>query len=241
MKKLFDPPCLSFPEKPSILGRLSHLQKDPHNSMDEVMDIIATYPGLEERIISLANSPRFRGVVAITSMKPALLRLGMSQILSLLVGMILLEYYQQRKNPVLETYYRKMRTTSLNVATLSFVLAYEKTKVDPEQAMLAGIIHNIGVLPLLLRLDQVPEIHNNQKLMHQVSTEIIPKYYPLAGRILMQEWQMSPELVEVASSHQNIQRHISAEIDLVDIVVLAKQLSKFDFSIEDVELPPRLN
>ncbi|MCB2427490.1 HDOD domain-containing protein [Methylophaga pinxianii] len=240
IQHLFAVQNVDYPQKPQVLGRLSYLQQNPHNSMDDVLEIVAMYPNLEQRIIALANSPRFRGIVTIETLKPAILRLGMSQVLTIMTGMILLDYFEKNKTPLLEKYFKNMRTRSLYVSALSYVLAYEKTKVDPEQAMLAGIIHNVGVLPLLLRLAQLPELYYNPKAMDAVAKVIIPRTYPLAGRILLTDWQMEPHFIEVASGHQNLQHHISDEIDLIDIVVVARQLSAIDSFDEETVLPSAL-
>ncbi len=217
---------LVLPSPPSLLQEICDLQNDPHQNAEDVVEILKNFPLISERLLRLANSAMFRTMVEITSVKSAIMRLGISRVLSLLSGMSISQYLSSTRTAGLEKYFTEMWFQGLDVASIAYVIAERKTFVDPEKALLGGMVHNVGVLPLLLSLDNTPMFHQNPSVMRDVADAIIPKYYPYAGRILMQSWDLPEDIVAIATSHRNNQRPDHDGIDLCDVIQIAFAISK---------------
>jgi HD-like signal output (HDOD) protein len=104
------------------------------------------------------------------------------------------------------------------VAANSYVLAQQKRHLKPEDAMLAGLVHDIGALPLYLYADRhYPEINPT------TLEEMISKFSASVGIKLLQSWNFPAELVNVVVDHEN-QRRIPlwGAADYVDVVTMAK-------------------
>ncbi len=217
---------LALPSPPKILQSICDLQNDPHQNVNDVADLLKDYPFMEERLIKLANSVMYRSMLGIKSVKSAILRLGISRVLSLVSGMSISQYLSVTQSPGIEKYFTKMWFQSLDVASIGYVIAQRKTEVDSEKALLAGMVHNIGVLPLLLSLDNTPVFNQNPTIMHDTVDAIISKYYPYAGRILMQSWNLPHDIISIATSHRNNLSPAHDDIDLCDVIQMAFSLSK---------------
>lgn len=217
---------LLLPAPPKMLQAICELQNDPYQNVDDVVDLLNGYPFIEERLVKLANSVMYRSMLEIRTVKSAVLRLGISRILSLISGMSISQYLSDKHSSGLEKYFTKMWKQSLDVASIAYVIAQHKTKVDAEKVLLAGMVHNIGVLPLLLSLDNTPVFNQNPKIMRDMVNAIVPEYYPYAGRILMQSWHLPDEIISIATTHRNHQRPAHDDIDLCDVIQLAFTLSK---------------
>lgn len=82
--------------------------------------------------------------------------------------------------------------------------------------MLAGLLHDIGKLPILARAEDFPEIMKNE----QALDETIEKMHTIVGKFMLEAWKFPPEIVAAASEHEDLGRY-SDKPDYVDIVLVA--------------------
>ena len=104
-------------------------------------------------------------------------------------------------------------------------------KLDPEQALLSGIVHNIGSLPLTLKLNTVPALKEEPKIMALVADVVIPKLYPKTGQLIMQSWHFSPDNIELVGlvliAHQSNQMAHIDEKHIPEQLVASPAFRKF--------------
>lgn len=212
---------LVLPSPPALMQRVCMMQRKPFSDVEDIVYLLKDYPFVEDRLLQLANSAIFRSSVEISTVKSAIIRLGVSRVLSMIASMSITQYLKSAPNKTLERYFNNMWQQSLQVAAMAYLLAREKTGIDPEKALFAGLVHNIGVMPLLLSLSNSTQLMQNQQMIMDVADVIVPKYYPYAGRVLTQHWQLPDEIVAVCTSHRNFNRSSHACVDLCDVVQMA--------------------
>jgi HD-like signal output (HDOD) protein len=212
---------LVLPSPPTLMKRVCMMQRRPYSDVEDIVYLLRDYPFVEDRLLQLANSAIFRSSVEINTVKSAIIRLGVSRVLSMIASMSITQYLKSASNKTLEKYFNHMWQQSLQVSAMAYLLAREKTSIDPEKALFAGLVHNIGVLPLLLSLSNSSQLMQGQQLMMEIADVIVPKYYPYAGRILMQHWQLPDEIIAVSTSHRNFNRASHECVDLCDVVQMA--------------------
>jgi HD-like signal output (HDOD) protein len=84
--------------------------------------------------------------------------------------------------------------------------------------MLAGLVHNIGSLPVLMMADTHPELmRTDEQLDHLVET-----LNPIIGKQILQEWSFPEALVSVPEHYQNLQYDGGPVADYVDLVLVAR-------------------
>ncbi len=137
----------------------------------------------------------------------------------------------------LENYFNDIWQQSNNVSAICYVLAQQKTDIDPEQALLAGMVHNIGVLPLMLRLNKISGLNNEPKLLIHVANQVIPILYPKAGKMILDKWNFSPLIASVAITHNRLERESTGPIDLNDLVLIACELNKLSDFTDNETIP----
>ncbi len=118
-----------------------------------------------------------------SSVKSAVSRLGLSRVQNLIIGLSIAQ--SMMKTQDLDNYFKQCWQQSNHVAAISYVLAQQKSTIDLEQALLAGMIHNIGALPLILRLNLISDLKNNAHILKMVADVVIPKLYASAGSLVM--------------------------------------------------------
>jgi len=144
------------------------------------------------------------------------------------------------------------------VAAISRVLAGQCPTISPDQAMLAGLLHDIGTLPILYRAEEREELLDTPGLLdHLVST-----LHTQVGGAILRHWKFPEALVEVAEQHEDLTRVHDGAADLVDVVQVANlqshmgtehvlantdwtQVAAFhqlglDFDVDEIELTDRV-
>ena len=123
----------------------------------------------------------------------------------------------QARSPFVNQQLKELWEHSREVAANSYVLAQQQKHLKPEQAMLAGLVHDIGALPLYLYADR-----HHSRLDQTTLEELIRKFSASIGTRLLQSWNFPNELVDVIAGHENLQRASNSNLaDYVDIVTMA--------------------
>lgn len=228
---------LQLPSPPDLLIKVRAIISDEDSSLEDLVDLVKLDSNISGRLIKVSNSALLGSRVHVTDVKSAITRLGSSKVQSLITSLIITQNFIKYKVHILEDYFNQTWQQSNNVAAISYVLAAKKTKLDPEQALLAGMVHNMGILPLMLRLNKIPLLENDPELLKKVASVVIPKLYPSAGKLILDNWNFSPAIAQVSLTHNNLQRESTGKINLNDITLIAYELSKLS-DITDAEIIP---
>lgn len=230
---------LELPSPPKLLLALRKIANDPNASALDIANVIKHDINISGRLIKIANCALFTSRNKVSTVQAATLRLGLKKVQSLVTGLVLSQQIMRHKTKGLEASCQQIWQTSNDVSVLSYTLAQKKTKLDPEQALLAGIIHNIGALPLVLKLNTIQALKEDPKVMAQVADIVIPKLYARAGHLILHSWHFAPEIIAVAKEHLNLTRDDNTEIELTDVALVAHQLNQLSELSEDV-MPEQL-
>ncbi|HHA18471.1 MAG: hypothetical protein DRQ39_09970 [Gammaproteobacteria bacterium] len=228
---------LEIPSPPDLLIKIRSLSANPQTTSKDIADLVKHDMNISGRLIKVANSALFGSRFQVNSIQGAITRLGQKKVQSLITGLIIGQRLMESKTRGLESYCNQAWQDSNSVAAMSYVLAQKKSKVDPEQALLAGMVHNIGTLPLILHLNKIKELKDNPRIMGLVADVVIPKLYISAGRLIIKSWNFPQEIIDVATEHSNLDRESSGEIDLIDIVTITYQLNQLN-TYQDIEQIP---
>lgn len=231
---------LEIPSPPDLLIKIRSLSANPQSTSQDIADLVKHDLNISGRLIKVANSALFGSRFQVNTVQAAVTRLGQKKVQSLITGLIIGQRLMESKTRGLENYCDQAWQDSNSVAAISSVLAQNKSKIDPEQALLAGMIHNIGTLPLILHLNKIQELKDNPRIMGLVADVVIPKLYISAGRLIIKSWNFSQEIIDVATEHSNLDRESSREIDLIDIVTMAHQLNQLDSPPDVEQIPEKL-
>jgi len=206
---------LKLPILPEIAFKVREAVSDTNAAAAAIAKAVSSDATIAARLLQVVNSPLYRGANAINSLQSAIARLGPPLVRNLVTSLILKQLFQS-KSPLLRQRMQVLWEHSTQVAAISHILARKFTRLQPDEAMLAGLIHDIGVLPILLKAENYPELLADEKKLN----EIIDKLHASIGRLILDAWKFPPELVMVAAEHENLTR-ISDQTDYTDIVTVA--------------------
>lgn len=212
---------LNLPILPEVALKVRRVVEDGTANATLIARTVGTDASLSARLIQVANSPLFRGTSKIDNLQTAVARLGNDQVRSLVTSLIMRQVYQTR-HPALRQRMQELWLHSTEVAAISQVLARRYTRLNPEQAMLAGLIHDIGALPILARAESaaVPALDP------AALDDVIEKLHTVLGRVILETWKFPPELVAVVAQHEDLGYQSDNGPDYVDVVLVANLHSR---------------
>lgn len=148
---------LAFPTNVDASLKLQRALNDPNCSLDAAARLVQAEPLLAARTVSIANSVAYnRSGMEITNVKSALQRLGFRTLGALVAAVIVRQLDSKIANPALRAKAEQLWKHSAHVAALAQVIARRVTKVDPDTALFAGIVHEVGGFYVLSKADEYP-------------------------------------------------------------------------------------
>ena len=208
---------LTLPTLPEVALKIREAVNDPDASSESLAVIIAQDTALAARIIKVANSPLMRGAVVVDNLQLAITRMGIAFVRNLATGLAMEQIFQATHDSV-DQRLRASWQHALEVASICHVLASSFTNLKPDQAMLAGLVHEIGVLPILTLAEENPEILEREEILDKIIRRLQGK----VGRAILKAWDFPDELKEVPLGCTDFTRDKSSQADYVDLVTVAK-------------------
>ena len=212
---------IPLPMLPEIALKVREVIENPSSSAAKIAITISADPALSTRLLQVANSSLYRGTTPIENLQTAITRLGSTVVRNIVIGIVMEQLYQPASNHILNRKLKQLWLHSTKVAAISHVMARQYTRLKPDQAMLGGLIHDIGAIPILSEAVNIPELQQDEELL----TKIVHKIHNLVGTTILDMWNFPQELIEVVSEHEDLQRNSGSDIDYVDVVTVANILS----------------
>ncbi len=206
---------LVLPTLPEVALKVREAVEDPDISALELSKVIGNDAALTVRIIKVVNSPLLRTNKEITDLQMAINRLGMNYTCNLATGLAMEQMFQATTD-VVDRKMREVWTKSTEIAGICHVLCKHYTRLMPDQATLAGLVHQIGILPILTYAEEHSEL-----LTDSISLDhVIEAIHPALGDKILRSWAFAEQLAIVPSQYLDFTRD-SAKVDYVDIVQVA--------------------
>jgi HD-like signal output (HDOD) protein len=148
---------LTFPTHIDATLKLQRALSDPDCHVEEAARLVQTEPLLAARTVAIANSAAYnRAGNDVTSVRAAVQRVGFRTLGALAASVIVRQLASGVTDPLVRAKADQLWQHSANVAALALVIARRVSSVDPETAMFAGIVHEVGGFYLLSRASEFP-------------------------------------------------------------------------------------
>ncbi len=206
---------LVLPTLPEVALKVREAAEDPDIGIPQISKVIGNDAALTARIIKVVNSPLLRTNKEITDLQMAVSRLGINYTCNLATGLAMEQMFQATSD-VVDRKMREVWNKSTEIAGICHVLCKSFTRLPADQATLAGLVHQIGVLPILTYAEE-----HNELLADSISlNHVIEQIHPIIGDKILRAWDFPEQIAMVPSQYLNFDRN-SAKADYVDIVQVA--------------------
>ncbi|AZD28164.1 HDOD domain-containing protein [Pseudomonas chlororaphis] len=206
---------LVLPTLPEVALQIRRAAEDPEISVSTLSKVIGRDTALSARLIKVVNSPLLRATQEVTDLHTAITRLGVNYSSNLAIGLVMEQIFHARSEVIAQKMHDVWRK-SLEVAGVSYALCRSHTQLKPDQAALGGLVHQIGVLPILTYAEDHYELLSDPVSLNHV----IERIHPLLGDKLLQVWEFPEQLAKLPGQYLDFKRQ-SVRVDYVDLVQVA--------------------
>ncbi|GGC70704.1 HDOD domain-containing protein [Undibacterium terreum] len=214
---------LIFPTSLNATMKIRRALCNPDISNDNVARIIGSEPVVSAQVLLLSNSVMFnRSGKRISELRAATLLLGYAAVrhVAIFVGMKQLAEHQAAGQ--VSQHMEGLWTRSLRVAALSFVLARDLTRISPEKAMLAGLLHDIGKFYILNRARQ----YQNLFVTEHTIWEVVDQWHASIGAAILENWDIDDDIRAAVMDHRVPNLPLGARPTLTDVIASADFLDR---------------
>ncbi|WLQ14131.1 HDOD domain-containing protein [Hahella aquimaris] len=224
---------LTLPSLPDMAMRIRHVTEQPNFHLNDISKVIVRDPVLTAKLIRSANSPLYRGFKEIECCEDAVVRLGLDTTRQLITIFTLREIFRS-KNVMLQKRMTKLWRHSSDVGAISFVLARMTPGIKPEQALLAGILHDIGVVPVIMYAEEHPALRTHEDMLETLIMELRQEI----GCALLESWEFPDAFVAAARHAEDYMYDSGQETPTYADLVIVAQIHSYIGKPEHGSIPP---
>lgn len=189
-----------FPTSFDIVIRLRDALRDPEVSVKQIVGLIRSEPLICARLIHQANSAAQGVSESIVDVTAAIKRLGINAVRNAALAIAVNQLVRAKDLVKFKDYSRKLWLHSLHTAAAAEVIARELTpRVKPEEAMFAGLVHDLGAFYMLYRAAQYEELRERPDTVRH----LIVQWHESIGESLLHALQLPEHIVTAVRDHDH--------------------------------------
>ena len=209
---------VDLPSFPEIAVRVRRVLSDEDASIDQVARLVGSEPALAARLLTMANSATMkRNGPAVTDVRRAINRMGYNMVRTAAISFAMAQIRRRNKLAGLEHHLKELWQRSTHVAAFAYVLARSCTKINPDEAMLCGLMSGIGKLYVLTRAADHPDLFDSPQALN----DIIADWHAVIGKAILENWEFAEFMSEAVGEQDDLDRVEDVPPDLRDVIAVA--------------------
>jgi diguanylate cyclase (GGDEF)-like protein len=196
--------CPNLPSLPSVAVQVLDLAGKANVDIAEIARVISKDPALSTKILRTVNSSFYGRSQHVSTISHALVIMGLQSVKTLVLGFSLVNNLSKTKTKGFQhlVYWRR----SIYSATAARTFASKLNVVQQEEAFLAALLQDIGMLVLSQvlgqRYSEISERGPTHQELIKVETQDLGMTHAEVGALLAEQWKLPPVLVTpIGSSH----------------------------------------
>ncbi len=207
---------IELPSLPDIAIDIRVAISKPDVEISDLVKLIQQDPGLTAYLIKVALSAFYSRGNPAPNLTVAINRLGLNAARDLTMGYALKTLFMIKDAGIKRRMHECWRR-SVHTAALANVMA-RHCGFNPDRALLAGLLQDIGALPLLVNLKNFPDIYNS----HAATEMLIREFTGKISGLVLHSWNFDNDLITTALHLENWMREHDHAKDLTDLILVAR-------------------
>jgi HD-like signal output (HDOD) protein len=210
---------VDLPSFPDAVARVQHVLSDDSITSERIARVVSSDAGLAARILTMANSTLLhRGGSRVTDLKIAITRIGHDSIRAAALAYATAQVRHAAELAHIRRDLEGLWREGVRVAALAHAMAKESRLMRPDEALLAGLLHNIGKVYIIAR---TPKDASN---VH-VDDAVLRDWHPGIGQALIENWKLPEEIAVAVGGQLEIERCHGGPADLQDLLIVTVNLA----------------
>jgi HD-like signal output (HDOD) protein len=216
---------------PTYFDAALHLRKELHKPglpIARIARIVGVEPLIAAKLMHLANSVLYSpdGSPAL-NLPAAISRLGIDLVRTTALAIAMSQLMRSKEMATFSDLTRTLWDHTVRTAAAARVLARERTRINPEEALLAGLVHDLGAFYMLYRAAQYPELRCRPESVKY----LIVQWHESIGVTLLNVLGLPEEIVNASIDHDQLRQTPTTLRTLADLVYVANILAGRDFAL----------
>src|SRR5215831_17646533 len=175
---------VELPAFPDVAVRVRKVLADESVGVDKIARVVSSEAGLAARVLALANSAALnRGGKGIVDMKLAINRIGHNNVRTAAVSFAIMQLRRAAELKGLEKDLEELWHEATMVAALAYAIG-SRVRINKDEAMLAGLLHNVGKIYVLARAHKLPALFKDRNALHA----IMDQWQANVGKAIVENW-----------------------------------------------------
>jgi HD-like signal output (HDOD) protein len=222
---------LELPTFPDAVVRIQQAFQKSETSASEIVRIISSDPALAAIVIKIANSAAVRtSSTEIVDVRKAVIQMGFKLVQSSAISFAL---RQLERNEDLSadarTALKNIWTESVELAARNYVIAKQYTKLNAEEAMLAGLLSVLGRLYIFMKSIEYPDITYSEL------DEILTEWHPTIAKAIAETWGMPDELAMALENQLHTDLPVEEKPTLAEVLIAARLIYRHELAGEPID------
>ncbi len=213
LRKAVETDKLVLPTLPEVALKIREVVESENASAQQISETLTQDASLSARLIQVANSPLYRSRNPIDDLQMAVTRLGIRLVRDLVISLAMKQIFQATSD-VLDDQFRKTWNTAVEVAAICRMMATTVPGMNSEQALLAGLVHNIGALPILVMAEDDDDLFQDAEALSNIINELQGR----VGEMILKSWNFPDHMIEVVKESYNFTYDHDGDASFVDLV-----------------------
>jgi HD-like signal output (HDOD) protein len=236
---------LDLPGFPEIVVRVRRVLADENVAAEKVARVIAAEPVLAAQLLQTANSVALNpSGTRVNDVRAAILRVGLNGVRSTTLAFAVRQLRGSASLRGLDRQLDALWQRSVLTASICFVVARRLTRLNPDAALLAGLLQGIGRLYILTRAS----LH--RALFADVASyQAIERDWHLSITVaILEHWGLDQELVQAVHDCEDFAREPRGAVCMTDVLTAAtliatcqEQPELLEARLQNVRAIARLN
>lgn len=223
---------VSFPTFLDITFQVRTALKNPNLNIEQLAKLVGAEPLMSAKIIRMANSvalnPSGR---EIADVKSGIVRVGMEAVRTVSFAVAMEQLVKSKQMQAFESISKRLWEHTSHVAALCRVLARKIAKVNGDEAMFAGLVHDLGVFYLMSRAANFPELVNDKVELYN----LLVSWHDNIGHALLSALGQPESILHAVQEHE-VDREITTIATVSDVLYIANKIANRSSSWRDPEL-----
>jgi HD-like signal output (HDOD) protein len=214
---------IELPGFPHIVMRVQKVLGDENADSNRIVKVLGSEPVLASQIVRMANSAALNPSGAlVTDLRAAVSRVGLDTVRSATIAFAVRQLRDAPLLKGLEAPLGLLWKRSVLVASLSCVIARRLTTVNPDTALLGGLLQGIGRLYILTRASGHRTLFADQESYQAIEQD----WHLSIAAALLENWGIADEIVQAVHESENFERESRGPLGLADVLVVGTILAE---------------